>query len=189
MIFIVSGFMRSGTSMMMKALSEGGMTPAHSRERDARLNARFGEADKPNGYRPNEAYFELNDSDYFDPRFPLQYEGKLLKCLWAGLGRMRNCTARVIIMRRPREEVYNSCLAAFGTVPNIPASHNFDQFMDNVVEVARDRRSFVSVHEIWYEDVLDEPLTVFRQLQWDGWPIDPYIAANVPNGRYKRYAA
>lgn len=189
MIFIVSGFMRSGTSMMMKALAAGGMTPAYSRERDARLNDHYGDQDKPNGYRPNQQYFELNDLDYGDMRFPLQYEGKLIKCLWPGLGRMRNCQARVLIMRRPREEIYLSCLAAFGTVPQHVADHNFDQFMSNVVEVARDRRSFLSVDEVWYQDVLDRPLAVFQQLKRNGWPIDPCSAASVPQRTEKRFVA
>lgn len=189
MIYIVSGFMRSGTSMMMKALKDGGMEVAWSPERDKRLNEKWGEPEKPNGYRPNPEYFELDASDYRDPTFPLAYEGKLVKCLWAGLSRIRNCQARVIFMRRPRTEIHRSCFAAFGQVPQVVEAHDFDLFMDVVVETTRDRRSFVSVNEVWYQDVLDEPLTVFRQLQWDGWPIDPYLAANVPAKTEKRYTA
>jgi len=189
MIYLVSGFMRSGTSMMMKALIEGGMEAAFSPERDKRLNDRWGEPDTPNGYQPNAEYFELNGADYRGAEFPLQYEGKLIKCLWVGLTRIPNSEYRCIFMRRPRKDIELSCLAAFGNAPQPVQAHDFDQLMARITEVVRDRRSFVSVDEVWYDDVLSEPLTVFRKLQWDGWPIDPYLAANVPSREKKRYAA
>jgi hypothetical protein len=189
MIYFVSGYMRSGTSMMMKALAAGGLEPAYSKERDPRMNERWGDKDTPNGYVPNKQYFELDAADYRDPNFPRCHEGKLVKCLFGGISRIRPCQARLVFMRRPRKDIEVSCLAAFGHVPQIVQASNFDEQMEWIIELCRDRRSFVSIDEVWYDDVLDEPLTVFRQLQWNGWPIDPYEAANVPQRSEKRYAA
>jgi len=188
MIYIVSGFMRSGTSMMMKALIAGGMDAAYSEARDERMNKRWGDLDEPNGYRPNREYFELDTSDYSDPSFPLAYEGKLLKCLWGGLSRMKNCQARVIFMRRPGAEVKRSMFAAFGTAPEMAAS-DFDRRMDVIADVAMDRRSFISFDQVWYEDALAHPLTVFKHLKDVGWPISPHLAAAIPEVSSKRHRA
>lgn len=174
---------------MMKALAAGGLNPAFRPERDVRLNDKWGEKAEPHGYVPNQAYFELDAADYRSPDFPHCHEGKLVKCLFGGIYRIRSCQARLVFMRRPRKDIELSCLAAFGHVPQIVQSAGFDEHIERIIEICRDRRSFVSVHEICYDDVLDEPLTVFRQLQWDGWPIDSYLAANVPHKSEKRYAA
>lgn len=188
-IYLVSGFMRSGTSMMMKALHTGGMDVAFSAERDKRLNDKWGEGDVPDGYRPNDEYYELDTKDYSSPNFPGLYEGKLIKCLWSGAERLPPRDYRIVCMRRPRAEIATSCLAAFGHVPKIVQPHDFDQFMDAWVERLRDRRSFQSVSEVWYSDVMASPETVFAGLVVDGWPIDAAEAASVPSAGKVRFAA
>ena len=189
MIYLVSGVMRSGTSMMMKALKEGGMEPAYRRYRDEYLNKRWGEPDEPNGYRPNEEYFELARGDFEAHDFPNAYEGKVVKCLWNGSLRVNVCDARIIFMRRPQKEIVTSCMAAFGHAPRTALADDFDLCMDRLVSIARDRRSFKSVSEIWYEEVLSDPLAVFRRLADEGWPVLPEKAAAIPKPSRKRYVA
>lgn len=186
MIYIVSGFMRSGTSMMMKALEAGGMDAVRSKERDKRMNEKWGDDDL--GYVPNEEYYELDTADYRDPEFPLPYEGKLIKCLYAGLDKLRyGPHYRIIFMRRPKEEIEKSCIAAFnGCIPQPLSMYDFDAFLDDLILRVRDRRTVITLNEVWYQDVLDNPLGVFSHL---GWPIDPVKAAAIPQSRKARFCA
>ena len=52
-VYIVSGYMRSGTSMMMKVLEGAGMSARYNREKDAVLEAKYGRED----YHPNPGGF------------------------------------------------------------------------------------------------------------------------------------
>lgn len=186
MIYIVSGFMRCGTSMMMKALEAGGLTAAYSSERDARMNRQWGDVDKPGGYVPNDGYYELDPDDYQAKDFPAAYEGKLIKCLWGGILRLPPGEYRLIFMRRAAREIRTSLLAFFGQPHHFAERPDFDAQMDKIIAIARDRRSFLSVDEIQYLDALMKPEEVFAGL---GWPIDPEKAAAVPDANKRRYAA
>src|SRR5690606_28529169 len=84
MIYVVSGYMRCGTSMMMEALQAGGLEAAYSERRDVEMNERWGEP----GYLPNERYFELDRHDYRRPDFAQAFDGKLVKCLFGGAIRL-----------------------------------------------------------------------------------------------------
>ena len=184
MIYIVSGFMRSGTSMMMRAIEAGGLEAVYSKARDAEMNARWGE----DGYVPNESYYELGVEDYCSPNFPAKYDGKLIKCLIGGLLRIPPTACRVVVMRRPAKEIGDSLYAAFDWVPPQVETGHFDSMVDRMVDVLRDRRSFVSVDEVAYREVVADPLTVFQRLA-QAWPIDPVKAAAIPSRNETRIAA
>lgn len=190
MIYIVSGFMRCGTSMMMQALEAGGMDAAYCKDRAARMNSKWGSQDSYHSYVPNDEYYELNIEDYKTPDFPDAYEGRLIKCLWGGLLLLKpGHEYRIIFMRRPSREIQTSLVAFFGKPHSQCQDVYFTQRMERVIKVCRDRRSFVSVDEIWYPDVVSEPLKIFKQLAASGWPIDPEKAAKIPTARKVRFAA
>lgn len=185
MIYIVSGYMRSGTSMMMQALEAGGMEAVYSAQLDERMNRKWGDPD----YKPNERYYELEAEDYQDASFPAAYEGKLIKCLWGGILRLRLVTEyRVIFMRRDTKAIQRSLAAVFGQPTDQAQNVNFQRQLDNVVSILLDRRSVLSVHEIQYVDVVSNPLAVFEMLAKEGWPIDPAKAAEIPQARKMRFA-
>lgn len=186
MIYIVSGYMRSGTSMMMQALEAGGMEAVYSAKRDERMNRKWGASD----YKPNERYYELEAEDYQDASFPSAYEGKLIKCLWGGMLRLRPVTEyRIVFMRRDTKAIQRSLTAFFRQPTEQAQNVNFQRQLDNVVSILRDRRSVISVHEVQYVDVVSNPLAVFEILAGDGWPIDPAKAAEIPQARKMRFAA
>ena len=64
-----------------------------------------------------------------------------------------------------------------------------DDILDKAVAICRDRKSFLSVDEVYYRDVLKKPIEVFTRLKNNGWPIDPYKAAEIPTPQLRRYAA
>jgi hypothetical protein len=184
MLYIVSGFMRCGTSMMMQALEAGGMQAAYSQRRDNDMNARWGEP----GYKPNDNYYELDAADYRQDLASI-YDGKLVKCLAGGLIRMAPSQSRyrIVFMRRPVAEIRTSLTAFFGT-SEPAASPDFDAWMDRVVAVMRDRRSVAGIDEVQYHDVLRDPLSVFERLAVRGWPIDPAKAEKIPTRAKARFA-
>jgi hypothetical protein len=181
LLYVVSGMMRSGTSMCMEAIEAGGMEAVYSKRRDEEMNKRWGDAD----YKPNDAYYELDAEDYLRGDLEQRYDGKLIKCLWGGIIRLPPGEYRVVFMRRPTEEIRMSLLAFFGTDDAIQQFASLDKAMDNVISILRDRRSFKSVDVLWYKDVLDNPRKAFASLNW---PIDVEKAAAIPNRSRARFS-
>lgn len=180
MLYVVSGFMRCGTSMMMRALEAGGLEAVYSKRRDEEMNARWGDAD----YKPNDSYYELDADDYQRGDLEQRYAGKLVKCLWGGAMRLPPGEYRVVFMRRPAAEIRTSLLAFFGSDYAAQQFPDLDRTMENVVAVLKDRRSFKSVDVLWYRDVLERPRECFASL---GWPIDPDAAAAIPSLEKARF--
>lgn len=185
--YFVSGFMRSGTSMMMKALEAGGMKVARSQKRDAEMNEKWG--DHETGYVPNEEYYELYKDDYQDPKFPSQYKGQLIKCLYGGIWRINPEYGpyKVVFMRRDQNEIKMSMIGAFGSYNDYAASKEFNQNLDNIVKILKDRKSFISVIELNYADIIKNPIVEFEKLADDGWPIDPIDATSIVKPNKKRF--
>lgn len=174
--------------MMMKALEAGGMTAVYSRDRDERMYTLWGEPD----YTPNDQYYELDSGDYRDERFPLQYEGKLIKCLSGGMYRLNPAAQyRIVFMRRDTIEISRSMAAAFqrgsdmGTVAT--DSSLFQAGLDRLCAILADRRSVTSITQVHYDAVVADPLPAFELLRSHGWPIDPAVCARVPSPDKKRF--
>ena len=185
MIYIVSGYMRSGTSMMMQALEAGGMEAGYRSERDDQINANFGRDD----YVPNERYFELGIENFQRLDFPECYDGKVIKCLFGGVMLFPVYPVRIIFMRRNTESIKSSILAMRGRILNTVRSPYFQKRLDQAVACLRDRRSVISLTEINFEDVVSNPFSVFGRLQFEGWPIDPEAASRIPRPEKVRSAA
>lgn len=183
MLYIVSGFMRTGTSMMMRALEAGGLEAVYSKRRDAEMNARWGQPD----YLPNDSYYELEAEDYLRGDLEQRYPGKLVKCLWGGVIRLPPSDYRVVFMRRPAAEIRVSLLAFFGDDYAARQFPDLDKAMNGIVGVLKDRKSFRSVDVVEYRDVLADPAKVFRRLKSGGWPIDVKKAAAIPSRDKARF--
>jgi hypothetical protein len=167
--------------MMCEALAAGGLDIIYSPKREE-FCQRLGK----DGYRPNDQFFELDAGELYAPEFPERYDGKLIKVLWQSLIRIPCYEYRVIYMRRPKEEIAASCRATFGNVPHEFINDKFDFLMESMIEVVQDRHSVVTLDEIWYSEVLDDPIGVFTRI---GWPINPTKAAAVPTRDKYRHRA
>ncbi len=173
--------------MMMEALEAGGMDAAYAVERDQILNSRFGEPDAPEPYVPNDRYFELLPECYRDRDFPQGYEGRLIKCLYGAAELLPPGDYRMIFMRRDRQSVYRSILRFFDR-PTLQVERvEFNRLMDEAVARLRDRRS-IRLTEVWYDNVVDDPLSQFQRIEAAGWPINPHAAAKIPTDRKRRAA-
>jgi len=180
MIYLVSGWAFTGTSMMMEALIAGGMNAAYSEDKDDITNAFY---EKRSGVNPKQSYYELKKADQQKKGFPADYDGKLIKFLYGGIPKLNAGLAyRAIYMRRPQAHVTSDLAGVYGTKGVGNASRpNWVKKQEDAVKWMRDRPSqFLTVDEIWYELMRDEPEKVFAKLAADGWPIDPVKAAKIP---------
>ena len=168
MIYIVSGFFRSGTSMMMQALESTGFSIYRSRSRDA-----FNELHTDCTKRPNPvSLYEPGMDDLRMPGFPRQYDGKAVKILVPWLSSMAVHDYRVLVMRRNPEAIIASYERAF---------HEFwdkrtrDAFisdyplrMEEALRWFRNRRDVRSVSVLEFEDAVRHPIQSIRTLGWEG---------------------
>lgn len=169
MIYVVSGFPRTGTSMMMQCLSAGGLIPAYAEHRE-RLN-KHGDAH----YKPNRGgFYEVGLDQYGSPGWPLQYQGRLIKVMCWGLDSMsvNPDRYRVVLMMRDPEEIRQSYDAAFGQRANVPP--DYWARMECLAERMRNRRDVEAVGVFRYREVVDNPADAFAKVDW---PIDCEAAA------------
>ena len=172
-LYAVSGFMRTGTSMMMRALEAGGLEACYQQSRDV-MKDRF--ADEH--YDPNVGgLYELERQDYRAWGFPRPYAGKLVKALNMGVPRMAVMPdgIRVVFMRRDPEEIRQSYLAFFDKrLQGVP---HLDRNMQDVIQRIENRKDVLSLDVFWYREVVERPLEHFAALRDRGWPIDPRSSA------------
>lgn len=182
-LYVVSGFMRTGSSCMMKALEEGGLEAMYAQSRDE-MKSRY--ADEH--YDPNiGGLYELDRKEYLRLNFPEGYEGKLIKALNKGVPLMNHMPdgIRVVFMRRDSEEVRQSYNAFFNS--NLENTHLLDEKMERTIKMIENRKDVLSCTEVWYREMVDCPECTFKELKKVGWPIDVKKAASVVDKKYLRF--
>lgn len=175
--YIVSGFMRTGTSMMMACLAAAGLDAVYNPVRD-KMNKQFGD-DK---YVPNPGgFYELTAADFKDRMFPTKYKGKLIKILYAGLPRCCVGNYQVVFMLRDPEEIRQSFEAFFENGDHTHFRNRIKTYHEDMEEaIARLRnRKDTTVTVLHYRDVVNDPFWAFSLLKESGWPIDVDKAAAV----------
>lgn len=183
-IYIVSGFMRCGTSMMMQALAEGGMEAVYSEERE-HFRRRFSDGD----YDPNRGgLYELARNEYTNSEFPRKYKGKLIKCLMTGLPQMRVCEEgiRIVFMRRDEEEIRQSYQAFFGRPLGVKKGRIHER-ANRVLEIIKNRKDVLSVDEFWYREAIENPTNIFEKLKQNKWEIDVEKSAKIIDPKQCRF--
>ena len=171
--------MRSGTSMMMKALSEGGLDPVMNLKRNE-LNIKFGDEH----FTPNKGGFyelERNQMQQFD--FPRPYEGKLIKVLYGGLRFLAPGDYKIVLMLRNPEEIRQSYHAFFSSDVTF---NQYDNNIQQTKELIQVRTDFHAT-ELNYRDVVDNPKEAFNLLASNGWPIDVDRATAVVDPELCRF--
>lgn len=180
--YIVSGFPRSGTSMMMRALDAGGVRALHSPRRDREvMSVACGE------YHPNpHGFFELLDLR----RCPWhKAAGKCVKVLSDNIrDLLPEGNYRAVYMVRDPEEIRDSFA---GVMSSTPTREAFQWLYDYAGRVADDVARLVSkgaeAVQLRYADVVANPL---RELSRLGWPIDVIAsAATIDSALYRNKRA
>lgn len=181
-VYIVSGFMRTGTSMMMKCLEAGGLEAVSRESRD-----KFKEEYKDEFYDPNEGgLYEIELKDFNDHKFPAQFKGKLIKLLNAGVAKVNVMPKiKVVFMRRDPEEIRQSYEAFFGDVGNLKIE-NIKNAIETNLALLRNRKD-TDIVELWYRDVVENPKKYFEILKESGWPIDVDKCVSVVDKKLVRF--
>ena len=191
-LYIVSGFMRTGTSMMMKALEAGGLDAQYRQSRET-MRQRFAD-DK---YDPNVGgLYELEREDYLKPGFPRGYEGKLLKALNMEHARPNGVVKsfdimpngmRVVFMKRDAEEIRQSFDAFFNKQLSEENIEKMNERFKGCLERIRNRKDVVSCHDFWYREVVEKPKKHFQILKDAGWNIDVEKCVKMVKPKFYRF--
>lgn len=184
MIYVVSGTVRSGTSMMMKCLHKGGLDSYYSRKQERMLREQFSLARNPGGY------WEPDPQEKYELDWPIKANRHAIKILapWRWLPVMARLCYRVIIMTRDPKEIELSIKKINNGIVPAKDRHilkNYDKFMQKGIQLAENRKDIQSVFILPFQEVLDYPGMVFKKLEVRGWPIDPAKAASVVNPKLK----
>ncbi len=175
--------MRTGSSMMMKALEAGGLDACYASSRDEMKNIHADEY-----YDPNVGgLYELNSSEYKEQDFPIKYEGKLIKALNFSVPKMAVMPngIRVVFMRRDTEEIRQSYGGFFNK--QLLNTENLERNMEDAIERINNRKDVLSIDVFWFRNVVDNPIKYFNILKDAGWPIDIDKSVSVPDKKYCRY--
>jgi len=179
MIYIVSGFFRSGTSLLMQSLEAGGLPIYYSRKRD-RLNEEHTDRSR----RPNPvSLYEPSGSDLAEIGFPRRHDGCAVKVLIMWLSSLAVHDYRVLMLYRDPLGIMDSYERAFHEFWDLDRREAWIRYyyprMDETYRWFLNRRDVRSVSRLAFADVLSSPLVSFRSLAADGWPIDAERAASV----------
>jgi len=196
MIYIVSGYRRSGTTMMMQALHAGGLPVIAAPHMD-RMNFEH------EGYAPNPGrLMEVGQSYYKRPSFLRlladSHEDSCVKIFFDGLCYLPSGNWTVIYMHRDPGEIQMSLQRAdkyredVGIKRRNPDFEVWDVFrpynqqaIDHVLGICRNRLD-VMLLELEYKRVIESPIDVFEELAALGVPIDPVKAAAVVDPKHYR---
>lgn len=180
MIYVVSGFPRSGTSMMMSALEAGGLSVVRSPKRD-RLNKRHSDE----RYAPNpHGLYEPNLREMALPGWPKKHDEQALKVLCPWVKHLSVHRYKVVFLHRDPEEIRQSFEAAFQG--KLDTSKIAAQVRDGREQLAN-RLDVSSLTDMEYADVIENPQAAFDRLYMHGWPIDVEKAAAVVDPSLYRF--
>ncbi len=203
MIYIVSGYRRTGTSAMMKALHAGGISAIYMPDLDEQVNPNH------NGYQPNPGgLYEVGLNQYMNVDFLREISDEsVVKILFDGLPFLPYRDYKIIWMERDLEEIQASTErvdlhiieAACGAMPSdegvkyalqkkaekITKLLPFNCFkpynqkdMDHVLGIC-EARSDMCVIKIQFSELIRQPQRVFTTLKLMGVPINVHKAAAV----------
>jgi len=180
MIYIVSGFMRSGTTMKMECMEAGGMSVVKSESRD-----QFGAAHNDEHYRVNpHGLYEPDLTELRQLGWPKQHDGKVLKVVVPWLRALSVHEYRVVFMLRDFEEIRQSFEGAFG---GRLKRETIEQQVAEALAQLRNRRDVLTLTTLNYCDVVADPQRELSRLRAAGWPIDVEAAASVVNPDLYRF--
>jgi len=161
MLYVVSGYMRTGTTMMMEALDKSGLEAEHEK-----TNNTLGDI------------YELPSKEYQKLNFPREYDGKLIKALREGIIKMDVMDGiKAIFMRRDKEEIVRSYMGTFGF--KLDLGDEFQDKMEKYIRQIKNRKDIETFDVFWYRNVIDSPRSAFEQLEESGWPINVEKAVEV----------
>lgn len=161
MIYVVTGFGGSGTSMMMEALIAGGL---------------------PGAYTKGNENFELEGLRSLEAKDFKAMDGKVVKVLQNAIKHIAmKGPAKAVFMRRDGVGRGESFMRK---MPEHLHKRVADIIDDDIESAIEDVKSVVkNVDVLLYDDVVKDPKAAFEKLKASGWPIDVEKAAKIPKAQ------
>jgi hypothetical protein len=154
-VTVVSGLPRSGTSMMMRMLDAGGISPLTDELREA-------DKDNPKGYYEFERVKKLDEGD---TDWVKEAQGKSVKVISALLKHLPSgYTYKIIFMRRKMEEILSSqrqMLIRRGEPTDSVSDEELTElFRKHLAQIQAwiDGQANVEVMYVSYNDVMENPI-------------------------------
>ncbi len=177
-VVIVSGLPRSGTSMMMKMLAEGGLPIVTDSQREA-------DEDNPNGYFEVEVSKKLKDGEI---NWIYDAQGKTVKVISYLLEFLpSDLEYDIVFMDREIHEVLASqqkMLARRNETSSISDEEMDAQFRSHLkaIKYWLPRQPNMHVHYVKYNDAVNSPEMVVPSLvEFLGLPLDSAAMLSVPS--------
>jgi len=168
--------------MMMQALEAGGLDAAYDEIRN-QMNTKWGDED----YKPNAGgFYELHGKRYAELGFPQKYEGRLIKCLFAGIPKLAKGNYKIIFMTRDPEEIRQSYEGFFSKPPPGRILEKYPKMIGYITDIM-DVREDMDYILMRYRDVIKNPLGAFQKLKDFGFPIDVKKSASIVDPELCRF--
>ena len=194
-VYVVTGFPRSGTSMMMEALEAGGMPCEYDTESTSHLTL-----EESTGYLPNPHGFYEVGGGAEQWYYPAHLAGRVVKMELLSVTSMGpGGRYRVILMSRDPEAIERSLKTYAAALEKIEIwkpqlrkalrtiqAGRYEESMAVALQHLKNRRDVEQVVEAPYEEVLDDPEGIFLALEAAGWPLDVQAAASIPEKEWDR---
>jgi len=184
-LHIISGFMRSGTTMMMDSCEAGGLLPLYDADIDhwAEVNSERQLFEINPGNRVREpGHLDLGDLDLLEQAAGFNMVVKVLARAVPRFPTACGVPIRVLMMTRHPAEIRVSARAALGHDAPVVSTGVYDR-----LETTWLKRGANKVIRFSYPDVVAAPLEHMVRLEAAGWPIDPHAAAKVPDDDWYRH--
>jgi len=171
MVYLVVNIHRSGSSMMMRCLEAGGLTPVYDKAADAMNHS------APSDYVPNpNGFYQFNGA--ITPAFSNRYDGKLIKFPISKLKELPQGEYKVILLKRAAKEIRMS-MAKWTPFSSWGGQEAITYIQVKYLNAAKKILSEkgAEVIEVNYRDIVKNPLAAFQIISDAGWPINPALCA------------
>ena len=178
-MIIVTGFPRSGTSMLCQCLEAGGLSVHKNPNRNRRLHL------------ADDGPYKIQGGDVYEPsaterralRFPWLLPVRVVKVVIPFLGDVAASPAgySVIMLRRDAEEIRQSNEAAFG---EYYSTHYIKDATEEAYATLQNRKDVDEIVTFWYRDLFEDG---YRMLGSLGLDMDVSAAAAVIDPRQYRF--
>jgi hypothetical protein len=181
-VYLVSNVHRSGSSMTMRCLKEGGLNVIYDGDSDEmNQTSSFDYIPNPNGF------YQFND--IIDSNFYEQYKGSAIKCPIRELLKLPKGYYKLLFLKRDPKEIRMS-MAKWTPYQSWGADEGLTYLYDSYIslllgELAKRGDFEITVME--YAKIVKSPSTEFKKLKKTGWPIDYKKCASMVDPELHRF--